>query len=805
MNDRGALTPPEVQAAGEQRSAIEGRLEIGHVLFIELVGYSQLPIHAQRELQHQLNGLVRDSPEFRASEAEGKVLSLPTANGMALVFFNNSDAAIRCARDITRAPGDRERLRLRMGIHTGPVSTITDVNDQANIAGGGINMAQRVMDVGDPGHILLSKRGAEDLAQSRQWQPDLHDLGVFEAKHGVKVDVINYYTQQLGNPEVPQKLVSAQNRQRRLARRKRVLAVAALMIGLTITAAVPILFRGNRSNARDSNVLEKSLAVLPFDNLSDNKENSYFADGVQDDILTDLAKVADLKVISRRSVAQYRGGSRDERDIGKALQVAYVLEGTVRKVGNQVLVTARLVDTRTQAQKWAEKYERELADVFAIQSDISQTIATQLKAVLLPGEKVAIETAPTRDMEAYDLYLRAKELIFKPEVNNNQDAELATAIDLLNQAIARDRRFATAYALLSEIYISRFRSGRAVPGDLEKARTHMETALRVAPDSGEAHLAEARYFYQGLRDYRRALPAFQIALEKLPNNSDVLHWTGVLQRRMGHWAEALRDLRKATYVDPHDLDSLYDLSVTFESLRNYDDAQRTIDRALIAVPQARVRMEAAKVRFAMAKGDLKAAHMALESFAADEHWILISYLRARLAYLERNYAEAARILAEVPQDNDFNRQWVARDQGFVAHAQGDVAKAKSACLVARQAFEKDLGQAHDPIGPSMAALFDAALGRKEQALGESRLALELIPKEGDATDGPAIVSFHALVLAWTGDRNGALKVLADVAPHPGGLTPGDLKFDPVWDGLRGDPRFAAIIAVSEQPVKIDIQ
>jgi TolB-like protein len=789
--------------APETATSAENRLEIGHVLFIEIVGCAQRPIQEQRTLQHWLRGLVRDSPEFRAAEAEAKVLLLPTANGMALVFFHSGEAPIRCAREITQAPGDRSKLPLRMGIHTGPVSTVTDVNNQANIAGGGINMAQRVMDVGDAGHILLSKRGAEDLAQSRLWQPDLHELGQFQAKHGVALEIINYYTDGVGNPDIPQKLAAEQRKRTRVARRKRLLAAAALIFCLTTALGLSFLFRRDGPGSVSPGIVEKSIAVLPFENFSDNKENSYFADGVQDDILTDLAKVADLKVIGRRSVAQYRGNAVDARTIGRALQVAYVLEGTVRKLENRILVTAQLIDTRTDLQKWGEKYERELADVFAIQSDISQTIVAQLKAALLPAEKVAIESAPTRDMEAYDLYLRGKEMIFSLGTSTNVEPDIAGAIDLLNQAVARDPHFAVAYSFLSEVYVSRFRSGRGLPDDLEKARMHMETAVRLAPASGEARFAEARYFYQGLRDYGRAQPAFKLALEKLPNDADILHWNGVLERRMGHWAAALRDLRKATYVDPHDSDAPYDLAVTFELLRNYDEALRTIDRALIALPQLANRLRAHKARFAMSKGDLKAVRAILQSIPADDRWTFILYLRARLAYLERNYAEAERVLAEVPQDTEFDRQWVARDHAFIVRAAGDAAKARQACLQARQAYEKTLAQPHDPLGYSMVAIFDAALGRKAEALRVSQEALDLIPKAGDATDGPGCVRNHALVLSWTGDREGALKVLSGLVERPGGVHPGELRFDPVWDELRSDARFSAIVAAAEQPAKID--
>jgi TolB-like protein/Tfp pilus assembly protein PilF len=776
----------------------DSQLEIGHIVFMEIVDYAKLSLEEQTKAQDQLNSVVRNGAQFRAAEAEGKLVRLPTADGLALVFFNSSEAAMRCAVEISGGLSKDSQLRLRIGLHSGPVSMVKDVNDRSNIAGPGINIAQRVMDLGDPGHILLSRRGAEDLSHSRQWRPHLHDLGEFQAKHGLKIDIVNYYTDGIGNKHLPAKL-AANRKQVRL--RKRLFFAAATLIFLVLAMLMWIFLRRPAGDV-GATLLEKSIAVLPFENFSDNKESAYFADGVQDDILTDLAKVADLKVISRRSVAQYRGSTKAVRDIGQALHVAYVLEGTVRKIGDKIRVTAQLIDTRTEAQTWADKYDRDLADVFAVQSEVSHAIIGQLKAALSPAEKTRIETTPTRDMVAYDLYLQAKELIFSSGGTKDAEPNIAKAINLLDQAVARDGSFALAYSLLSQMHVHRFRFATAVEGDLEKARTYAERALRLAPELGEAHLAQARYFYEGLRDYQRALPEFSVASQALPNNADVLSWSGILKRRMGRWAEALRDQQKAMELDPHNTTTL-DLIVTFRLLRDYAAADHTVDRALISLPQLANTLRLTKAHIALGKGDIKRCQDLLHSLPPDyQQGGFVPYLQATVAVYERNYAEAARILAQVPQDTDFAKQWVSRDQAFLAHAQGDAVKARQLFQTARDVREAD--KRGDPVEKlSMLAIYDAGLGRKTDALRESQMAVDLFPKGGDATDGPHFLRFQALVLAWTGEHERALQLLLDLVSRPGDLTPGELKFDPAWDDVRGDPRFAAITAATEQPAKID--
>ncbi|MFL6513415.1 MAG: adenylate/guanylate cyclase domain-containing protein, partial [Chthoniobacterales bacterium] len=406
------------------KSSTEPQVEIGHVLFIDIVGYSKRLVNDQTALVARLNRIVRGTEQFRNADAADKLITIPTGDGMALVFFTAPDTPVRCAIEIGKADIEDPKIELRMGIHSGPVDRVADVNLRSNVTGAGINMAQRVMDCGDSGHILLSKRSADDLAQYDEWKQQLHDLGEVEVKHGVQLGIVSLYTDEIGNPTAPEKLIRAEQARQaatkatvRRKRRRLVIGMAALSIAAALGSAGTWAWHrrialASAYKAGSGQLMEKSIAVLPFENFEADKESSYFADGVQDDILTDLAKVADLKVISRRSMAQYRGSTQSIRDIGQALQVAYILEGTVRRIGSKIRLTAQLIDTRTQVEKWAEKYERDLADLFAIQNQISESIVGQLKATISPAEKTAIETAPTHDMEAYDMYLQARAIVY---------------------------------------------------------------------------------------------------------------------------------------------------------------------------------------------------------------------------------------------------------------------------------------------------------------------------------------------------------------------------------------------------------
>src|SRR6266700_4186886 len=424
----------------------EIQLEIAHVLFIDIVGYSKLSINDQHAAVEKLNRIVRACEQFQRAEVANRLIRIPTGDGMVLVFYTNPEAPAQCAVEISRILKEHPRLQVRMGVHSGPVSGVIDVNGHANLAGAGLNIAQRVMVCGDAGHILVSKHVAEDLEEYEHWRPFLHDLGTCEVKHGMRVGIANLYADQVGNPQLPKKF---QVLKKHSARMRWAGTTAALLVLAAIVAG-SVMF--SRYRVRPTlTAPDKSIGVLPFENLSRDPENEFFTGGVQDEILNDLAKIADLRVISRTSAMQYKTGvKRNLRQIANELGVAHLVEGSVQRDANRVRVSAQLIDARNDTHVWAEKYDRDLADVFAIQSEIAQTIADQLQAKLSPKEKAAMAERPTTDLAAYDLYLRAKELLYEGYVNPSREREnVFKAVQLLDQAVARDPAFLLAYCQLA--------------------------------------------------------------------------------------------------------------------------------------------------------------------------------------------------------------------------------------------------------------------------------------------------------------------------------------------------------------------
>src|SRR5438552_11991502 len=380
----------------------ELHLEVAHVLFMDVVGFSKLLINDQTEILEQLNQLVRNTPHFREAEAEGKLIRLATGDGMALVFSSSAESPVECALEISEALKTHPQIQLRMGIHSGPVNAVSDVNDRTNVTGAGINMAQRVMDCGDAGHILLSRHVAEDLEQYRQWQPCLHDLGECEVKHGARVHVFNLYTDGVGNPEVPEKLQQAKAKEQTLpgAATSAKFAgsrawIAALVIGAAAIAVAGFYIFSHRSSTKA--ILVKSIAVLPFENLSRDPDNAYFADGIQDEILTRLSKIADLKVISRTSTQQYQSKPGNLSEIAKQLGVANVLEGSVQKSGDAVRVNVQLIKAANDSHLWADTFDRKLTDIFSVETEVAKAIADALQAKLTGGEQRDLAVKPTKN------------------------------------------------------------------------------------------------------------------------------------------------------------------------------------------------------------------------------------------------------------------------------------------------------------------------------------------------------------------------------------------------------------------------
>ena len=795
-----------VNISAESQSGSE--LEIGHVLFMDVVGYSKLLLNEQKDLQQQLNEVVRVTEQFRVAEAAGKLIRLPAGDGMALVFFNSPEAPVKCALEISEALKAHPHLKLRMGIHSGPVSGVTDVNDRSNVAGAGINMAQRIMDCGDAGHILLSKRAADDLAQDERWQPKLHDLGEIEVKHGIKVFVVSLYTDQLGNPERPAKLKLAAQKERASRARKRIIMAGGLAL-LFAAAGAFLMLRRSEQRKHEPALLaaEKSVAVLPFENLSKDEENAFFARGVQDEILDNLAKIADLKVISRTSVMKYKSGpERNLREIAKALGVSHVVEGSVQRAGGRVRVVAQLIDARNDAHVWAEHYDRDFADIFAIQSEIAQKIADQLRAKLSTAEKSAIAERPTADLVAYAFYTKARDLDTW-ENWEGDEKNLAQKVELLEKATQRDPTFALAYCELAKTHIDLTNmTGEAdVRKHRELARKAAEDALRVRPDLGEAHLELARYYFYAF-DYPRAREELAIVRRKLPNSAEALVIEARIGRHENRWDASLADLQKANELDPRNGEIEFYLGLTYLETRRYSDFEQLRVKQVANDTSDNLSSLIALARVRLAQGDPVAAQSALDQVPLDfsPHGSIWN-TRFIAALYRRDYDAASRVIAATPAkwaDVAFGDQTSSWAEGLVARARGYKQAAQAGFAAAREKMEAAFrDKPADAVYLSEVATVDAGLGRKEQAIREARRAAELLPIEKDGVNGPTIVADLALVYAWTGERDLALEQLEKVATIPASFATirsyGDLRFNPCWDSLRGDPRFEKIVAAAK--------
>jgi serine/threonine-protein kinase len=771
------------------------KFEIGHVLFTDIVGYSKLLITEQSSRLEELKEIVHRTEQFRLAQAEGKLIAVPAGDGVALVFRNTPEAAVLCAMEISKHLKQHPELPVRMGIHSGPVNEVTDVNGEPNVAGGGVNIAERVMSCGDGGHILLSKHVAEDLEQYPRWRAYLHDLGECEVKHGLKVSIVNLVANGAGNAKPPQKFQAL--RKRRVRVRWAEVAVGLLVLSAIFACFVFLL---RRPMASPTSIIDKSIAVLPFENLSSEKENAYFADGIQNEILTDLAKIADLKVISRTSVTPYRATeTRKLGEIAQQLGVAHLVEGSVQRVANRVRVNAQLIDARNDAHLWAQTYDRDLADVFAIQSEIAKAIADQLQAKLLPSEKAAIEKRPTSDLVAYDLYTRARELVGNVTDPATTQQKLVAAIALLQEAVARDRQFVVAWCLLSRLHARMYTAGYDHTVErFKQSYAAIGAASRFDPDAGELHLALANYYYESARDYSRALDELAVAQRKLPNSAEVFQLSGYVQRRAGQWEEATRSLERAMQLDPRNVHTLQQLALTYQPQRRYQDQARIYDRVLGLIPgdgftrglQALVPVDW--------KADLRPYQRLMAELTTTDPQKAAEADDINYAICERTPEAYGRGLKHYPQNGSVNNGVNyphAYFEGVVAICEGDRDKAMNAFNVARGEIAAVV--ARDPgFAPAISFLgmIDAGLGRKEEALKEGRHACELMPPSKDAIDGVVLAVNMAQIYVWTGEKDLAIEQLQAVERLPTYLSYGLLKLQPIWNPLRGDPRFEQIVA-----------
>src|SRR5882762_2772907 len=573
-------------------------------------------------------------------------------------------------------------------------------------------------------------------------------------------------------------------------RRNMIILVA---IGV-IVSAVAGFFLLPRATGRN---IDKSIAVLPFENLSGAPDNAYFADGMQDDILTNLSKIGDLKVISRTSVMSYRGsGTRNARDIGKALGVATLVEGSVRRIGNRVRVNVQLINASNDEHIWAEDYDRELTDVFAIQTDLAQKIVYTLQAKLSPNEKAQLDRQPTQDPNAYLLFVQAHDYANRTDMFRDTSLK---AEPLFEKAIKLDPNFSLAFAGLSMVESWVYHSFDPVPARREKARLNADEALRLQPDLPEGHLALGFSYYYGDRDYQRALAEFEIAKRGLPNEAQAHMAIGAIQRRQGKWTESTENLEKAAALDPKNVGILCNLGYSYMAQRNFEAADKIFDRAIVAEPQS---LQAAGMKAAVAvqsTGDLSAVEKQFSSVPPEADPAgLITWIRVGILTLERKFPEALQVVQQFRGETLATATTApcpkAFLEGMLYRYQNDDEKARIAHDHARAVAEKLVREApQDSARHGQLGVMLAALGQKEEAINEGKRAVELLPESQDAFDGPQGTASLAQIYAWTGEFDEAFRLVDHLLDVPNGLTVPMLKLEPIWDPLRKDPRYQALI------------
>jgi TolB-like protein/class 3 adenylate cyclase/Tfp pilus assembly protein PilF len=770
-------------------------LEIAHVLFIDIVGYSKLSVNEQHARIGELNDIVRLSEQFRTAEAASRLLKIPTGDGMALVFYKSPEEPAQCAFEVSRALKDNPRLQIRMGIHSGPISGVVDVNERTNVAGGGINIAQRVMDCGDAGHILLSHHVAEDLEQFDRWRPFLHDLGTFEVKHGARVNVANLYSDEVGNPKLPSKLQAVKKHRAHV--RWATAAIALAVLGAIVGGAFFFL-RGPMRSV--SGVVEKSIAVLPFENLSRDPDNAYFADGIQDEILTRLSKIADLKVISRTSTQHYKSAPENLPEIARQLGVAHILEGSVQKAGNAVHINVQLIKAATDAHLWGESYDRELQNIFGVEGEVAKAIADQLRAKLTGQEEQVIATKPTDSPDAYDAYLRGLAYSLKA---GNTPTNVLGAQKYLREAVKLDPKFALAWALLSTTESRGYLTLNLQPTVAlrDEARQAAETALTLQPNLGEAVWAKGYYHYGCLKDYDTAERYFEQARPLLPNSSLIPESLAYVTRRRGQWDRSEAYFNEAERLDPRNAYTLGQHAQSYIVLRRFPEALRKLDQVLNITPDD-VDTLVSKAGIAQAEGDLPGAAAILSPLHPDADDTGALEIQVYQAILERRSTLAISrvkgILAEPNPALGYNNGELRFWLGWAQEIRGDHAAAQESWRQARSELEpflKDQPDNYTLIGDM--ALTSAALGDKAAALALAQKATTVSPLEKDAIDGSSAFEFLARMLAQVGEPDRAMAAIQKLLSIPsqgclGGtipLTPALLRLDPMFDPLRNDPRF----------------
>jgi len=806
--DTSAETKPDLQ------------LEIAHVLLIDVVGYSKLLVNEQIELLQELNQIVHGTQSFRAAEASGKLIRVPTGDGMALLFFRSPEEPVRCALETSKALQEQPHIQLRMGIHSGPVNPVGDVNDETNMAGAGINVAQRVLDCGDAGHVLLSAHVAEDLAQYRHWQPYLQDLGECEVKHGLRLHLFNLYKDGLGNPEVPEKLKRRKWKYKSAVVRpvspprwpklllvvaSIVLAVALISVSISIRRISPRSTQVPAEGSNAASIPEKSIAVLPFENRSEDKANAYFADGIQDEILTRLSKIADLKVISRTSTQHYKSAPENLSEIARQLRVAHILEGSVQKSGDAVRVNVQLIKAANDSHLWADTFDRKLTDIFSVESEVAKSIADQLRAKLTGREEQVIAAKPTDNVEAYDAYLRGLAYTL---ITLNTPANALGAQKYLREAVRLDPKFALSWALLSHVDALGYITGSLQPTVAlrEEARQAAETALTLQPNLGEAVVAKGYYHYACLKDYDTAVRYYEQARQFLPNSSQIPESLAYVARRRGQWDRSEAYFNEAERLDPRNVSILTQHGGSYICLRRFPEALQKFDQILNITPDD-VDALVTKAAIAQAEGDLPRAAALLAPLhpAADDAPSLETQVYQ--AILERRPAQIIPRLKEILTKPDpalgfYNgelRFWL----GWAQEVAGDHAAAQETWRQARSELAPLLKeQPENYFLIEDLALTNMGLGNKAAALALSERGMAVNPIEKDAVTGPFPIEILARVAAQMGEPDRAIAALQKLLSIPSlgplasnmPLTPALLRLDPMFDPLRNDPRFQKLVA-----------
>ena len=778
------------------------RLEIAHVLFIDIVGYSKLLINEQSERVLTLKEIVRTTEQFRLAKAEGKLLRLPTGDGGALVFRDSPEAPVLCAMEIAEALKSHPELRVRMGIHSGPVNEVTDLNEQANIAGAGINIAQRVMECGDAGHILLSRHVAEDLEHYPRLRPFLHESAECEVKHGVRIGLVNLYGDGIGNSQIPKKFRVIKTHRAKV--RLTAIVTALLLVGAIVAAFVVVSKKSARST---STVQAKSVAVLPFENLSEDKANAYFADGIQDEILTKLASITDLKVISRTSTAKYKSRPDDLKTVSQQLGVATVVEGTVQRAADKVRVNVQLIDARADTHLWAKSYDRDIKDVFAVESEVSQEIADALQAKLSPNETSTLATAPTRDAVAYDLFLKG-EFEEREAESSLKPGSFEQAASWYRQAIARDPSFALAIARLVRSQLDRHwfvqPLTEAQLGEVENAATR---ALTLAPNLAEAHIALGQFYYHGRRQYEEALVEFRKAIELQPNNIEAAELSAFVHRRLGQWRECLDELFKSKEKDPLNAVVAADIGTTYVQLRMWKQAKEAAAHTLEINPHNVVAMRVSLISCRNGTGDVTEAKRLLETFPKEPDLTVtragVAPLigeRAYLSVIERDFGGALTVWENDKNDPAEKRKRLSA-RSAIRVLSGEVTAAKTDAEEARNLLDNRLReQPRDEFALVQLSWVALALGNPTEAIQAAQEAANLLPIDKDPFDGTSALVNLAEVQARSGHGEEAVKILQRLLSIPAGFDVSivRLKIDPVWDPIRNDPGFQQLLAGKEQ-------